>query len=251
MKVRHTLHAKWFHDDRGPFQIKVSHDVLQMEQYVSRTRPPPLPKQRYAHKGSETASTLEQAGLVRTSSGGHGASKSANSEHLSLAELGQQTIESQEILASLGAVMSVFMRSDTTKRTTLAQMEQLVTPALQNGQCLLAYAHSKKSGMRTPIAAVLWAKVCKEVDIRLSNSLDQPAHLDPTDWKSGDVPWLIAAAGDNRFVGKLVKRLQTDVLRGEQIRFRSTAEDGSMRVSSIKPHTLKCKLHRSHRDSPI
>jgi cytolysin-activating lysine-acyltransferase len=223
-----------------------------MRQRLKQNRPPPLPKQSAASKlshaqafSAQVTATLRQPQTVCN------ANEVLISEQISLAELGLQTLEAQETLASLGAVMSVFMRSNTARSTTLAQMEQLVSPAVLNGQCLLAHAHSKDAGMPTPIAAILWAKVSDAVDHRLSCDLDKPVQLGAKDWSSGNNPWLIAAAGENRFVSKLVKRLQTNILGGQKIKFRSTTEDGTVQVSTIKPDTMRRLLSHCLRDSYI
>ena len=111
------------------------------------------------------------------------------------------------------------MRSPQFKNTPLSDLEELVVPAITTGQFMVAEAHVKKSGFITPVAAVLWASVSEEIDRQLSDNPDQSLKLTPKDWKSGKIPWLIIAAGDQRLIKALLERVQETVLKDQALKF--------------------------------
>jgi cytolysin-activating lysine-acyltransferase len=138
-----------------------------------------------------------------------------------IAEVRQGVAESKEILASFGKVVSLLMRTPQFKNVPLSSLEELVVPALTTGQFMIAEAQIKKSGLVTPVALVLWASVSEEIDQRLSDNGSEPVRLAPKDWKSGDIPWLIIAAGDKRLIKALLERIQETALKGRLLKFRS------------------------------
>ena len=75
------------------------------------------------------------------------------------------------------------------------------------------------------MAAVLWASVSEEIDKQLSDNPDQSMKLAPKDWKSGDIPWLIIAAGDQRLIKALVKRVQETALKGRPLKLRVAVKE--------------------------
>ena len=153
---------------------------------------------------------------------------------LSQEELQQHSAKAHRTLSQFGSVVSVFMRSRNAKGMTLAQVESLVVPAVVSGQFVFAEAQSKANGMVAPIAAVLWANVSDEVDLRLSSNLDRPVELAPAEWSGGEQVWLMAAAGDQRLVGGLVKKLQGTILKDREIKVRSRDKDGNPTVMTIQ-----------------
>lgn len=124
------------------------------------------------------------------------------------------------------------MRTPQFKNVPLSGLEQLVVPAITTGQFMIAEAQEKKSGLLAPVAAVLWASVSEEIDQRLSANGSEPAKLAPKDWKSGDIPWLIIAAGDQRLIKALMQRIQETVLKGRSLKFRGTKTDDEARSTA-------------------
>jgi hemolysin-activating ACP:hemolysin acyltransferase len=138
-----------------------------------------------------------------------------------IAEVRQGVAKSKQIIASFGGIVSLLMRTQQFKNVPLSSLEELVVPAVTTGQFMIAEAQMKKSGLVTPVAVVLWASVSEEIDQRLSDNGSEPVRLAPKDWKSGDIPWLIIAAGDKRLIKALLERIQETALKGRLLKFRS------------------------------
>lgn len=137
------------------------------------------------------------------------------------AELQRRATKSKHLQASFGEIVGLLMSSPHLKNLPLSSLNQMVVPAIVAEQFMIAEARSKESGFLTPIAAVLWARVSEEVDQRLSENTGKPVKLDPNDWHSGDIPWLILAAGDQRVIKTLLQRVQKTVLKDRPLKFRS------------------------------
>ena len=138
-----------------------------------------------------------------------------------IAKVQQRAAKSKQLQASFGEIVGLLMRSPQYKSMPLASLEELVVPAITSGQFVIAEAQAKKSGLITHVAAILWASVSEEIDRRLSDNGGEPVKLAPKDWKSGDIPWLIIAAGDQRLIKALAQRIQETTLKGRPLKFRS------------------------------
>lgn len=137
------------------------------------------------------------------------------------AEFKRRATKSKHLQASFGEIVGLLMSSPHLKNLPLSSLNRMVVPAIVAEQFMIAEARSKESGFLTPIAAVLWARVSEEVDQRLSENTGEPVKLDPNDWHSGDIPWLILAAGDQRVIKTLLQRVQKTVLKDRPLKFRS------------------------------
>lgn len=142
-----------------------------------------------------------------------------------IAELKKHATKSKQLQAAFGEIVSLLMRTPQFKKMPLAALEQMVVPAITAGQFSIAEAQSKKSGFIAPVAVVLWANVSEEIDRQLSESGGDPVKLAPKDWKSGDIPWLILAAGDKRLINATLKSVQENVLKGRQLKVRMAKSD--------------------------
>jgi len=136
------------------------------------------------------------------------------------AEFKRRATKSKHLQASFGEIVGLLMRSPQLKKLPLSSLEEMVVPAIVTEQFMIAEARSKESGFLTPIAAVLWARVSEEIDQRLSENTGAPVMLDPKDWESGDIPWLIVALGDQRLIKTLMQRIQETALKGRTLKFR-------------------------------
>ena len=158
---------------------------------------------------------------------------------LSSEQLAERRAISKRMATAFGEITSVLMRAPQFKSVTLGDLERLIVPGVVSGQCLIIEAQSKTKGFSTPAAAALWALVSAEVDQRLSSDLEQPFSLHPNDWKSGDIPWLIVAAGDKRFVNVLIQRVQSDILRGKSLKMRVPGKDGKTIVRVLPASSVE------------
>jgi cytolysin-activating lysine-acyltransferase len=143
---------------------------------------------------------------------------------------------SKHLLLSFGEIVSVLMRSPQFRGMPLAEVEALVVPAVMSGQFLVAEAQSKSKGFVTPVAIALWATVSGEVDQRLAMDLDKPFRLQPNEWRSGEIAWLITIAGDGRIISPMLKQLQETTLKGKPLKMRVKGKDGKVTVGTFAPN---------------
>jgi cytolysin-activating lysine-acyltransferase len=141
---------------------------------------------------------------------------------------------STRLLFRLGEIVSVLMRAPQFRAVPLGEIQALVLPPLMSSQYLVAEARSKSRGFIAPVAVALWAKVSKDVDKRLSESLDKPIKLAPDEWKSGDIAWLIVLAGNAQAIAPMLKKFQDTTLKGQPLKMRSRAKDGKTVVSTFQ-----------------
>lgn len=160
----------------------------------------------------------------------NGAAKSAA---MTQEEVQNSLARSRRTLASLGELVAVMMSSPQHQNMTLAQLRKFVGPAIATGQYLVASAHNKLRGAATPVAAVVWANVSADVDRRLGENLDQPLTLKAEEWTSGQIPWLVAAVGDQRMIQHLVATVQQKSLKGRTLKARVTGDDGKPTVRTF------------------
>lgn len=133
-------------------------------------------------------------------------------------EIKRRATKSKQLRAAFGEIVGLLMRTSQFKSMALSSLEAQVVPAITTGQFMIAEAQAKKSGFITPVAVVLWASVSEEIDRRLSDNRGEPVKLAPKDWKSGEIPWLILAAGDQRLIKSMMQRIEETVLKGRPLK---------------------------------
>lgn len=132
-------------------------------------------------------------------------------------------------------IVAVMMRDPGFRDLRLADLEWLVVPAVMSGQWRLAQMKPEKvagkdgksveSNVVVPVAAALWASVSPEVDKRLSEDLGKPIQLRANEWLSGNIPWLIAVAGERRAMPSFLKALQETEFKGRDVKVRARSKD--------------------------
>jgi len=150
---------------------------------------------------------------------------------LSAEERSKRVATAKKLAASFGEMVTLLMRSSADRERPLKDLKWMVIPALKAGQFAIAEAHSKETGAMTPIGAVLWALVSKDVDERLTASPDQLIPLKPEDWRSGDIPWIIATIGDPKAVGGLLQPLAKTVFKDRPPKMRVKDKDGKATIA--------------------
>ena len=137
-------------------------------------------------------------------------------------------------------VVAVMMHDANFKQLALGDLEWLVLPPLKASQFRLGHVQTpeQQSGeMRpsalVPICVALWARVSPEIDKRLSENLDQPAHLSPDEWTSGDGLWLMVTAGEPRAIPAFLRQLAETEFKGKEIKLRRRGTDGKVVVSVL------------------
>jgi hemolysin-activating ACP:hemolysin acyltransferase len=91
----------------------------------------------------------------------------------------------------------------------------------------------QKGGIYVPVAMALWARVSPKVDKGLSENLDKPVWLRPQEWTSGDIVWLMAAAGNPRAIPEFLKQLAEKDFKGQQVKMRLRGPDGKAVVKVL------------------
>lgn len=142
---------------------------------------------------------------------------------------------SKRIEAALGEIVAVLMRSEAHQPMTLGDVRKFVLPGILLGQFSIAEAQSKANGMTTPVGFVLWANVSKEVDARLSDMTSGALNISATDWNSGDIPWVMIAAGDQNLVSAILDTLMKQTWAGKDTKMRIKGGDGKVTLSVLRP----------------
>jgi hemolysin-activating ACP:hemolysin acyltransferase len=137
----------------------------------------------------------------------------------------------RQVDVTLGQIVTVLMRSPQHKQRPLADLEWLVLPAVRSGQCRVAQA--QQSGIAVPVGVALWASVSTAVDARLSD-LSVPVRLQPDEWRSGDIPWLVELVADTPTQQALLKHLGETVFKGRGIKMRVRDADGMTQIGTFK-----------------
>ncbi len=145
---------------------------------------------------------------------------------LSKEELTRRAQLAKRLSSAFGDIVTLLMRSESERGRTLADLEWMVVPAMQTGQFAVAEAQAQETGVVAPMGVVLWAMVSDSVDQRLSAQLDQPMQLDPGDWKSGDIPWIVAAFGEPKVVEQLLQQLTKNVFTARPAKLRARDKEG-------------------------
>ncbi len=155
-------------------------------------------------------------------------------EPLDEQELRRRAGLAKQVASSFGHIVTLLLQSDSERARPIADLEWMVIPALQSGQFAVAEAQAKDTGMVSPAGVVLWAMVSETVDRRLAQNPDEPLKLEPADWRSGDIPWIVAAFGDTKAVSQLLRQLAQTVFTKQPARLRARGEDGKAFVGRLE-----------------
>jgi hemolysin-activating ACP:hemolysin acyltransferase len=125
----------------------------------------------------------------------------------------------------LGQIVSVLMKNKSTADVPLSQIAKLLQPALKTGQYLVAEMPAKAGGTPVPAAFLIWARVSETVDAKLSKG----GTLADAEWASGEIPWLMLAAGKKDVVSKLITTLEKQALGGKRLKLHEPAKAAAAR----------------------
>lgn len=140
---------------------------------------------------------------------------------------------SRIISSQLGAIVAIMMRMPEFRGLPIGELDLLLGPALALRQFAIAEARDTKTGAIVPIAAITWALVSEDVDQRLCDvSIAQP-RLEPKDWKSGELPWIITAAGEKNAVNALLKQVIEQRFAATLPKMRVRDKDGRTKVGQL------------------
>jgi hemolysin-activating ACP:hemolysin acyltransferase len=148
-------------------------------------------------------------------------------------EAKKRAAASKRMAASFGEIALLMSRSPAEQHFALRDLDWLVAPAVSLGQFALAEAQSKTNGLVVPVGAVLWALVSPEIDQRLSAQETGPIRLAPSEWRSGDIPWVIHTVGEPKILGGLMEQLTKTVFKDRAPKMRIRGQDGKAKVGEI------------------
>lgn len=144
------------------------------------------------------------------------------------------------VAQAFSQIVAVLMRDPVYKNLKIADLEHLVLPPVLVGQFRLALGtrksdadYEQKGGIYVPVAVALWARVSPGIDKALSENLDKPVWLRPQEWTSGDVLWLMAAAGNPRAIPEFLKQLAEKDFKGKTVKMRLRGADGKAIVQVL------------------
>ena len=128
--------------------------------------------------------------------------------------------------------VGVLMRSPHYKEYKIGDLEWLLLPPISNhqfriGEVKLDEAHG---GATVPASLVLWALVSPEVDKRLTETTVSEPKLTPAEWTSGDIAWLVHAAGETRFVRAVVDQLMATTFKNRTLKVLGRDKDNNVKI---------------------
>jgi cytolysin-activating lysine-acyltransferase len=121
------------------------------------------------------------------------------------------------------------------KHMSLADLEWLVIPALATNQVTTVRGKLKdQNGLTIPLGVALWAHVSEQVDKKLEaqQQANMPFRLAPHEWKSGEIPWLLAVLAPKEVAQALVKKLEDTVFKDK------TYKQFTVRPMGVGPQNL-------------
>lgn len=148
-------------------------------------------------------------------------------------EAKKRAAASKRMAASFGEIVLLMSQSPAEQHYALRDLDWLVAPAVRLGQFALAEAQSKTNGLVVPVGAIAWALVSPEVDQRLSEQATGPIRLAPSEWRSGDIPWIIHTIGEPKILGGLMEQLTKTVFKERAPKMRIRGQDGKAKVGEI------------------
>ncbi len=137
---------------------------------------------------------------------------------------------------AFGEIVALLSRSSYFRHMSLVDLEWLVIPPLMHNQVSTVRGKVKdQEGLTIPLGLALWARVSEEVDKKLEaqKQANAPFRLAPQEWKSGNIPWLLAVVAPKEVGQALVEKLESTMAKGTSIkRFPVGIDEITMRKES-------------------
>jgi cytolysin-activating lysine-acyltransferase len=141
-----------------------------------------------------------------------------SAEQVQVGEAKAQPKTASSPSAAFGQMVGILMKSPQMRKMSLGELEWMIVPPIKHGNYMLAHVRSKEGAME-PIGFLVWAVVSPEVDKRLSDP-SKPLRLAPQEWKSGDIPWVISGAGDEKALKGMIEQLRSSVFKDREVKMR-------------------------------
>jgi cytolysin-activating lysine-acyltransferase len=146
----------------------------------------------------------------------------------------QETVQVKPISAAFGDMVALLSISAVHKHYSLADLEWLLVPAVMNNQFAIAEANLQ-NGQSVGVAFVIWARVSDDVDNRLTQNPRYPIRLHPSEWKSGEIFWIIDGMGDPKLIQALIAKVAKDVFAGKTFKMVQPAPHGTPETTEKVP----------------
>ncbi len=131
----------------------------------------------------------------------------------------------KKVSSSFADIVTLLMRSETERNRTLADLEWMVVPAMQTGQFAVAEVQSQETGPWRPWGSCSgpWFRKTCDKGLRPKRPADEAS---ARRMKSGDIPWIVAAFGENSVVGQLFEQLSKNVFTKQPAKLRLGTRTG-------------------------
>ncbi|NQW12414.1 MAG: toxin-activating lysine-acyltransferase [Alphaproteobacteria bacterium] len=142
---------------------------------------------------------------------------------------GAREVPRDDLTRLLGQVVSLLGQSPAHRHLFVGDLEWLVLPALLNRQARIWRRETERGAV--PVVYASWALVNAEVEARLTQGQNR---LKPTEWRSGDIPWLIDLVAPYGGGDNALKELADQVFPGRLLKAIVPAPTGGFAVREIR-----------------
>jgi hemolysin-activating ACP:hemolysin acyltransferase len=140
---------------------------------------------------------------------------------------------STRMWASIGEIAVIYSRSPALNHHPLADMEWQILPAVLTGQFHVVKAVKDLTSIQAAIAAATWAFVSPEVDARLSSDPSHRIRLQPSEWKCGEIGWIVDWAGDPPGVAAAIAWLKAGPFKDRNAKIVVRELSGLAHISTL------------------
>lgn len=193
-------------------------------------------------KAADAPVTTAAPSMPAMNSAAPATTPAANAKDLPAEESRRRAGLAKQAAAAFGELVTLLMHAPSEKGRPLSDLEWMLMPAVATGQYVIADAQSKQTGAVMPVAGVIWALVSPEIDKQLSQNLEQAPVLKRQDWRSGDIPWVIMALGDQKVLGGLIQNLANTVFKDKPAKIRARGKDGKVIVGKLDASARKAAV---------
>lgn len=152
----------------------------------------------------------------------------------SASNAGSRDASRDDLTRLLGQVVSLLGQSPAHRHLFVGDLEWLVLPALLNRQARIWRRETERGVV--PVVYASWAMVNAEVEARLVQGQNR---LKPTEWRSGDIPWLIDLVSPYGGGENALKELADQVFPGRLLKAMVPAPTGGFAVREIRGSEAK------------
>ena len=164
-----------------------------------------------------------------------------------------------QVQESFGKVVMTLMMIPRYRHQTLADLHHLVMDPMIRDRVAIAYPPQAEGAPPSQMAGLaIWASVSPDVDVRIRSQIREqvfPIRLNPEDWTSGEINWLLdVIAPDRAAATKVIANLK-QIIKGGDLRLHPIIEtlaepDMMARVRARRGDALLSESHAGEGVSP-